>query len=179
MSTPVTFVKKSPQALYSLRRRGGGGEGRTLAPLTRPATFRVWSLHHLGTPPDIWDGSQCPLDSFSYLQPLPLTMHLKDLAREDHRFLLYHPRAVNSRPPIKKPRVISYHIHISRGGDAYVAFRLAPITTFVHRSAPGRLPPPSWRLLARSIPLALPTHPLCPPVPGIQAAHWGSHWGNG
>ena len=30
MSAPVTFVKKSPQAAYRLRRRGGDEEDRTL-----------------------------------------------------------------------------------------------------------------------------------------------------
>ena len=40
MSTPVTFVKKSPQAICSLRRHGGEGGIRTHVPF-RTTAFRV------------------------------------------------------------------------------------------------------------------------------------------
>ena len=47
MSAPVTFVKKSPQAICSLQRRGGEGGTRTLAPVTRPTPLAGAPRHQL------------------------------------------------------------------------------------------------------------------------------------
>lgn len=39
---------------HALQALNGGREGRTLASRKRSATFRVWSLHHLGIPPNLF-----------------------------------------------------------------------------------------------------------------------------
>lgn len=44
MSVPVTFVKKSPQAIGSLRRHGGGEGSRTPVRKPIPTNFSECSL---------------------------------------------------------------------------------------------------------------------------------------